>query len=100
MSSVIIGAKRTLVALPSTEDLEESAWCSMAWTYQEALFPARPLIFTEQQVFYNCRKELQVELVDSLESDNLADDDVRSQGQSKISKLLSFSEQSFERDYP
>jgi hypothetical protein len=34
--------------------LEGSTWCSRAWTFQESLLPSRLLIFTEDQVYWQC----------------------------------------------
>lgn len=35
-------------------DIAESKWASRAWTYQEALFSQKRLIFTDRQVLFNC----------------------------------------------
>ncbi|KAF2129809.1 HET-domain-containing protein [Dothidotthia symphoricarpi CBS 119687] len=43
---------------PSRQDprksFQHSTWSSRAWTYQEGLFSQRRLVFTEQQVFFEC----------------------------------------------
>lgn len=35
-------------------NIAESEWASRAWTYQEAAFSRRRLIFTDRQVIFNC----------------------------------------------
>ncbi|KAF2194970.1 HET-domain-containing protein, partial [Zopfia rhizophila CBS 207.26] len=36
--------------------INKSAWMSRGWTYQEALLSNRRLIFTEQQLYFECRR--------------------------------------------
>ena len=48
-----------------TRVIEHSTWMSRAWTFQEALFSIRRLIFTEQQVYYECKATNWSETVDS-----------------------------------
>ena len=36
------------------ENINDSAWASRAWTFQEAMFSRRRLIFTEGQIVFNC----------------------------------------------
>jgi len=59
--SVTIAQDQHLVALPSIEDLGESAWFFRGWTYQEALVSNRQLVFTDQQVYLHCRKGFKME---------------------------------------
>ena len=47
-----------------TSVIKHSKWMSRAWTFQEALFSRRRLIFTEQQVFYECKATNWSETVD------------------------------------
>ena len=36
--------------------LKESVWCKRGWTFQEKLLSPRALIFTEEQVYWECQK--------------------------------------------
>lgn len=54
-----IKGRRIYVSLPSLEqELENGAWMSRGWTYQEGLLSPRCLIFTTSQVFWKCSTEL------------------------------------------
>ena len=44
--------------------IRTSPWASRAWTYQEGYFSCRRLIFTDQQVYYECVTGMTVETVD------------------------------------
>ena len=44
--------------------IKHSTWMSRAWTFQEALFSRRRLIFTEQLVYYECKATNWSETVD------------------------------------
>ena len=39
----------------STDTIGSSRWATRAWTYQEAALSKRRLIFTEEQVFFECK---------------------------------------------
>lgn len=54
-----IKGRRIYISLPSLEqELENGAWMSRGWTYQEGLLSPRCLIFTRSQVFWKCSAEL------------------------------------------
>jgi hypothetical protein len=36
------------------KDIRDAVWASRAWTFQEAIFSRRRLVFTESQVIYSC----------------------------------------------
>ena len=44
--------------------IKASKWMHRAWTYQESFFSTRSIVFTEQQVYYECRTGLAVETID------------------------------------
>ncbi|KAH9203601.1 heterokaryon incompatibility protein-domain-containing protein, partial [Leptodontidium sp. 2 PMI_412] len=48
----------TIVGFPDhpRESIQNSVWNTRAWTYQEALLSRRRLIFSEQQVYFECQK--------------------------------------------
>lgn len=50
----------TMPTEPTTE-IQDSVWNSRAWTYQEGLLSRRRLVFTESQVFYQCRLTYRME---------------------------------------
>ena len=58
--------KHTLCSLmeDAPKVISRSTWMSRAWTFQEALFSTRRLVFTEQQVYYECRATNWSETVD------------------------------------
>jgi len=47
----------------ATNDIKRSKWFSRAWTYQEGLFSRRRLIFTEEQVYFECNNTRCQEMV-------------------------------------
>lgn len=52
-----VDGMRLAVALPTlTQQIAESIWSSRAWTYQEGIMCQRYLIFTAQQVYWECRQ--------------------------------------------
>lgn len=52
--------------------ISRSTWASRAWTFQEAIFSKRRLIFTDQQVSYECQTTTWSETVD-FEKDRSSD---------------------------
>jgi len=44
--------------------IKASKWMHRAWTYQESFFSTRRIVFTEQQVYYECRTGLAFETAD------------------------------------
>ncbi|CEI68141.1 unnamed protein product [Fusarium venenatum] len=44
--------------------IEGTSWHSRAWTYQEAIFSRRRLVFTDEQVFFECQEMSCRETVD------------------------------------
>lgn len=56
---------RCIVSTPSDPRtlINASKWMHRAWTYQESFFSTRRIIFTEQQVYYECRTGLAFETV-------------------------------------
>ena len=48
---------RLAVAIPTlTQQIAESRWSTRAWTYQEGIICQRYLIFTSQQIYWECRQ--------------------------------------------
>lgn len=41
---------------PPTFDIQHSVWTSRGWTFQEALLSRRRLVFTDRNVFFQCRQ--------------------------------------------
>lgn len=54
--SLELGASYFVSTLPDPRvEIKKSQWVTRAWTYQEALCSARRLIFTEHQVYFECK---------------------------------------------
>jgi hypothetical protein len=53
----------TLSSIPHSIKLEldESTWATRGWTYQEGLLSTRRLIFTDNQVYYECQSDCLIE---------------------------------------
>ncbi len=51
--------------------IPESPWCTRAWTYQEEFFSLRLLIFTSDQVIFECSKLRCFELLPTDDSENM-----------------------------
>jgi hypothetical protein len=47
-----------------TKVIEESTWNQRAWTYQEAFLSNRKIIFTKEQVLFECRSMFRCEYLD------------------------------------
>lgn len=47
--------------------INASKWMKRAWTYQENFFSTRRIVFTEQQVFYECRSGMGFESDDAFQ---------------------------------
>jgi hypothetical protein len=64
-ASACIGGRCLVSTLPDSRTLiKASKWMHRAWTYQESFFSTRRIVFTEQQVYYECRTGLAFETVD------------------------------------
>jgi hypothetical protein len=60
-----IGERCLVSILPNPQHIiKASKWMRRAWTYQEGFFSPRRLVFTEQQVYYECRSGMAVETID------------------------------------
>jgi hypothetical protein len=49
-------AKRMMLLIPShpSEQVRKSHWMTRGWVYQEAIFSRRRLIFTQEEVYFEC----------------------------------------------
>jgi len=64
-ASAWIGGRCLVATLPDPRTLiKASKWMHRAWTYQESFFSTRRIVFTEQQVYYECRTGFAFESVD------------------------------------
>jgi len=65
-SNAWIGGRCLVSTLPDPRRLiKASKWMHRAWTYQESFFSTRRIVFTEQQMYYECRTGLAFETVDN-----------------------------------
>ncbi|OAG01971.1 HET-domain-containing protein, partial [Paraphaeosphaeria sporulosa] len=63
-SSVVLGDER-MCAIPKPELKPENCrWISRAWTYQEGLLSTRRLVFTDEQVYFECQGCYCAEMLD------------------------------------
>lgn len=63
-SSVLIGDER-VCAIPKFElNPSNCKWMSRAWTYQEGLLSTRRLVFTDEQVYFECQGGYSAEMLD------------------------------------
>lgn len=54
--SVSVGGRLLVSTLCRPEvQIQDSRWASRGWTYQEAVLSTRRLVFTEEQVYFECR---------------------------------------------
>jgi hypothetical protein len=61
-----VGGRCLVSTLPDPRTLiKASKWMHRAWTYQESFFSTRRIVFTEQQVYYECRTGLAFETIAS-----------------------------------
>jgi len=44
-----------------SDTLENTAWSTRGWTYQEGLLPTRRLVFTDTQLYFECEKRFRME---------------------------------------
>jgi hypothetical protein len=51
--------------------INASKWMRRAWTYQESYFSTRRIVFTEQQVLYECRSGIAYETVDTFQENGV-----------------------------
>ncbi|KAH6875065.1 heterokaryon incompatibility protein-domain-containing protein [Alternaria rosae] len=65
--SAWVGGQCLVSTLPDLQTLiKASRWWHRAWTYQESFFSTRRIVFTEQQVYYECRAGLAFEIIKGL----------------------------------
>ncbi|OIW30198.1 HET-domain-containing protein [Coniochaeta ligniaria NRRL 30616] len=55
--SIVLGGRRFLFCPDSRHEIHRSLWSTRAWTYQEGLLSRRRLVFTESQVYFQCREK-------------------------------------------
>jgi hypothetical protein len=63
-SLVKIGGHAFLAVQNPSTDIQTSIWYTRGWTYQEMLFSRRRLIFTDNQVYFQCSKHQIMEKLD------------------------------------
>ncbi|KAH7082272.1 heterokaryon incompatibility protein-domain-containing protein [Paraphoma chrysanthemicola] len=59
--SIRIGSVDFVASTQSRNFLQRSRWATRGWTYQEGLLSHRRLIFTDEQVYFQCGKEFHIE---------------------------------------
>lgn len=64
-SASIAGHHLHVVPPDPNQRLEESTWMTRAWVYQEAVFSRRRLVFTDDQVYFDCDSMTCRELIDT-----------------------------------
>ena len=55
--------QRKLDSIPMfcSDTLENTAWSTRGWTYQEGLLPTRRLVFTDTQLYFECQERFRME---------------------------------------
>jgi hypothetical protein len=54
-TTILVGSKLFAISRDVQRELAASKWNSRGWTYQEALLSRRRLVFTDSQIYFQCR---------------------------------------------